>query len=170
MSLHANWRPRLGVVECIALSLLASLSACTPAAFGVNEDAVSQARAAGVPIVVDSVEIFRGRSNDTSLRLELTSVDSQTVVSVVMRSALIGVGGRPLTNQSSGASVLELHLGTGFDSRHAGVWGPFFVGPTARCLEVHSIEVSLETGRRIILDSDNGLDVALAHAKGPVCR
>lgn len=159
----------LRVIGYLVLSLLLALPACTPAAYGVNEAAVEQARSAGVPLVVDTIEILRGRSNDTYLRLEFTAVDGQSIVGLVVRAALSSTDGSRIVNSSTGDSNLSLRLETGFDFRHAGEWGPYFVGSAVRCLEVDGIELLLSSGHRIWLSPSSGLDTALAHTKGELC-
>jgi hypothetical protein len=153
-----------------AFLLLVGLPACTPAAFGVNEAAVDQARSAGIPLVVDSVEIFRGDSNDTYVRMEFTAVGDQPIVGLVVRAQLRDAGGNPLSNRPSGDSSLELRLEAGFDFRHAGIWGPYFVGPYARCLSVDSVDLLLESGRRILVGRGDELGTALKYTQGDLCR
>lgn len=169
--LIGRWRRQSRNITCsLGLALLAGLAACTPAAYGVNEDAVELARVAGVPVVVDAIRVHNGRSNDSYIRLEFTSVDGLAISGIGIQAVFLGADGRPSVNRTTGATVLELALEERFDFRHAGVWGPFFVRPMPQCLRIDAIELQLGSGRVIGLLHGSGLEATLAYTLGDLCR
>src|SRR5690606_23023034 len=111
-------------LSLLIISLLALVAGCAPSLSGSDSAAIENARAEGVPIIIDEVQIIRGISNDTSIRMEITAVNRQTVGGLIVRARVHEAIGKPILNRTDGSVDFSFCLERVFSGRHRAIWGP----------------------------------------------
>lgn len=164
-----TWR-RLTIPMSWNALVIILLSACAPAVTETDPNALELARAASMPIVIDDIRVHKGSSNDTYFLALISAVDGQMIRRLAITAQAEDASGKALVPQPRDMPTLKLQLDTPFDDRHIAQWGPFFMGPTAHCLNILAIEVSTGSGTTTHIAATPAYRAATRYTVGQLCN